>query len=42
MDSQAGESGAKEIPDLFFCHPNNAASLGIENLVDWNDFKNIK
>lgn len=27
--------GAPEMPDLFFCHANNAAELGAENLINW-------
>lgn len=37
LDAQAGKPGSKEMPDLFFCHPDNAVALGAENLVDWND-----
>ena len=38
LDSQAKKSGAKKMPDLFFCHSGNADDLGIENLVDWEDY----
>ena len=35
-DAQAGKPGTSELPDLFSCHPQNAPSLGIENLLDWS------
>jgi len=35
-DAQANVPGALEMPDLFFCHANNAEELGSENLLDWN------
>lgn len=38
LDSQFKKSGAKKMPDLFFCHAGNAVSLGIENLVNWRDY----
>ena len=38
LDSQAKKSGSKKMPDLFFCHSGNADDLGIENLVDWEDY----
>lgn len=34
--AQNGEAGAGKMPDLFFCHNNNAAELGADNLLDWN------
>ena len=37
LEAQADEPGAPEMPDLFFCHNNNAQALGKENLVNWND-----
>ncbi len=37
LDAQAKKTGAKEMPDLFFCHPDNALALGTEHLVDWQD-----
>lgn len=37
LDAQANKPGALEMPDLFFCHVNNAKDLGIENLLNWND-----
>lgn len=37
LTAQRGEAGALEMPDLFFCHNNNAAELGAENLLDWNE-----
>ena len=36
LDAQAGKPGAQEMPDLFFCHTDNAAALGAEKLLDWN------
>jgi len=36
LDAQAGKPGAPEMPDLFFCHTDNAAALGAEKLIDWN------
>lgn len=36
LDAQADKPGSEEMPDLFFCHTNNAAALGAENLLDWN------
>ena len=38
LDSQAGKSGAKKMPDLFFCHSGNADDVGSENLIDWQDY----
>lgn len=35
LDAQAGKPGTPDLPDLFSCHPQNAPSLGIENLLDW-------
>lgn len=36
LTAQSGEAGAMDMPDLFFCHNNNAEELGAENLLDWN------
>lgn len=36
-DAQAEKPGAEEMPDLFFCHTNNAGALGVDNLIDWQD-----
>lgn len=36
LDAQAQIPGAPELPDLFFCHTDNAAALGAEKLVDWS------
>lgn len=38
LDSQDNNSGSKTMPDLFFCHIGNAEDLGIDNLVDWNEY----
>ena len=37
LDAQTGHPGAPEMPDLFFCHNNNAEALGKDNLVNWNE-----
>lgn len=37
LDAQADKAGALEMPDLFFCHANNARDLGAENLLDWKN-----
>ncbi|MBE6560061.1 MAG: extracellular solute-binding protein [Ruminococcaceae bacterium] len=37
-DAQAGKPGTPELPDLFSCHTQNAPSLGIDNLLDWNEY----
>ena len=37
LDAQKGMPGVPAMPDLFFCHINNAKELGTENLVDWQD-----
>ncbi len=37
-ESLAGKPGAMEMPDLFTCHINDAENLGMENLLDWNDW----
>lgn len=36
-DAQIGTPGALDMPDLFFCHAGDAAKVGTENLIDWND-----
>lgn len=38
LESQAGGADVREMPDLFTCHLDNAVALGLENLVDWNDW----
>lgn len=38
VDSMAGKSGAKAMPDLFFVHSSDAKRLGAENLVDFRDY----
>ena len=38
QDAKAGTPGALDLPDLFSAHPADASALGIENLVDWNDW----
>ncbi len=36
LDAQARTPGVPAMPDLFFCHNNNASELGAENLLDWS------
>ena len=36
-EAQSGAPGALDMPDLFFCHNSDAAKLGAENLLNWND-----
>ena len=38
QDAKAGKPGALDLPDLFSAHSADASALGIENLVDWNDW----
>ena len=38
LEAQKGNPGSPEMPDLFFCHNNNAAALGKDNLIDWKDY----
>ena len=35
-EAQNGTAGAVPLPDLFFCHNNDAAAFGADNLLDWN------
>lgn len=37
-EAQSGTAGAVPLPDLFFCHNNDAAAFGAERLLDWTDF----
>lgn len=37
-DALADKPGAPDMPDLFFCHTDNAAALGKDRLIDWNDW----
>ena len=37
-ESKNGVPGAADIPDLFFCHNNDAIAFGVENLLDWKDY----
>ena len=37
-EAQSGTPGALDMPDLFFCHNSDAAKLGAENLLNWNDY----
>ena len=37
-DAQTGKAGSKEMPDLFFCHSSDARGLGVNNLLNWNDY----
>lgn len=36
QESLNGDPGAREMPDLFTCHLNDALALGAEHLLDWN------
>jgi len=36
-EAYANAPGAPEMPDLFFCHTNNAQELGAEALLDWSE-----
>ena len=36
-EAQDGTPGAVPLPDLFFCHNNDAAGFGVDRLLDWND-----
>ena len=38
QEAKAGKPGALDLPDLFSAHSADASALGIENLVDWNDW----
>lgn len=38
LDAKSNKAGALEMPDLFTCHVNNAMDLGVDNLIDWNDY----
>ena len=35
---KSGKPGALDLPDLFSAHPADAEALGVEALVDWNDW----
>lgn len=37
LAAKNNEAGAMEMPDLFFCHSNNAEELGSESLLDWQE-----
>lgn len=36
-DAYANAPGSLSMPDLFFCHTNNADELGAENLINWSE-----
>ena len=38
QEAQSGKPGALDLPDLFSAHPADAEALGVEKLVDWNDW----
>ena len=38
QDAKACKPGTLDLPDLFSAHSADASALGIENLVDWNDW----
>ena len=37
-EAQSGAAGAIPLPDLFFCHNNDAAAFGADKLLDWQDY----
>lgn len=37
-ESKNGVPGAADVPDLFFCHNNDAIAFGVEDLLDWKDY----
>ncbi len=37
LTAQKGGVGSLDMPDLFFCHNNNAEELGADNLLNWNE-----
>ena len=40
LEAQNDNPGTPDMPDLFFCHSNNAAALGADNLINWKDYFN--
>ncbi len=36
-EAMSDAPGSLEMPDLFFCHNNDAAAVGTDLLIDWND-----
>lgn len=38
LEAQKDNPGSTEMPDLFFCHNNNAEALGKDNLVNWKSY----
>lgn len=37
LEAQSDLPDTPELPDLFTCHAGDAAALGVENLMDWNE-----
>jgi multiple sugar transport system substrate-binding protein len=37
LSAAKGEAGAGSLPDLFFCYPETAGSIGAEKLIRWSD-----
>ena len=37
LAAQREEAGSVAMPDLFFCHNNNAMELGADNLLNWQE-----
>ena len=37
LAAQDDAPGVPNMPDLFFCHSNNAEELGVENLINWKN-----
>ena len=38
LNAQGDNAGAEEMPDLFFCHGNNAEELGADKLLNWKEY----
>lgn len=37
-EAQSGAAGTVPLPDLFFCHNNDAAAFGADKLLDWSEY----
>lgn len=37
-EALSDKPGAPDMPDLFTCHINDAKNIGMDNLLDWNDW----
>ena len=38
LKAQGNNTGAEKMPDLFFCHSNNAKELGTDKLLNWKEY----